>query len=396
MIRRLSIQNFKSIADLQLSLGRINVFIGENGAGKSNILEALAFGAAAAKNQLRHEFLATRGVRSVDPALMRSAFDGSGEEIRIGVSGEEEGEVQPLRLRWEEERWLGQIMEPPLQGHVFDNDDVGLLISEFRKIQNDILSENTKKEMSDGMILNIFKSVLDLIHDEGIDSGSINRTGLPSFLAFAPEYSALRIFQDESQILPLGIRGEGLFSHLQALSRAADPIVFQKIADELDILDWFEGFTLPSDLAPGERRLRLRDRYLTEQTVFDQRSANEGFLFLLFYFTLVISPQTPPVFAVDNVDASLNPKLCTALIRRLAQLSATHNKQLFLTTHNPAVLDGLNLEDDEQRLFVVSRNRDGHTQVRRVEAPRPLPGDSPVPLSEAFLKGYLGGLPRNF
>ena len=91
MIRRLSIQNFKSIADLQLSLGRINVFIGENGAGKSNILEALAFGAAAAKGQLSHEFLATRGVRSVDPAFMRSAFDGSGEEIRIGVSGTEEG-----------------------------------------------------------------------------------------------------------------------------------------------------------------------------------------------------------------------------------------------------------------------------------------------------------------
>ena len=34
---------------------------------------------------------------------------------------------------------------------------------------------------------------------------------------FAPENSALRTFQAEGQILPLGIKGEGLFAHLKAL-----------------------------------------------------------------------------------------------------------------------------------------------------------------------------------
>lgn len=364
MIRKLSIQNFKSIVDLELSLGRLNVFIGENGAGKSNLLEALAFGAAASTHQLNHEFLSSRGVRSVDPSFMCGAFAGSGSEIQIGVTEDDVQPLQKLTLQWKNGVWEGQAV---------GSETLHELIRTLRTLRTKRYIEDILKRFDD-----------------------IKNTGLPTFLAYSPEYSSLRIFQDETQILPLGVRGEGLFSHLQALSRAADLSIFQKIADELSVLGWFDGFTLPADLAPGERRLRIRDRYLTEQVVFDQRSANEGFLFLLFYFTLVISPHTPPVFAIDNIDASLNPKLCTTLIRRLAALTAEHNKQILLTTHNPAVLDGLNLLDDEQRLYVVSRSRDGHTRVRRVDPPKPLSGDAPIPLSEAFLKGYLGGLPRNF
>src|ERR1700722_6608629 len=42
MLTRVHIENFKSIRDLEFSLKRVNVFIGEANTGKSNILEALA------------------------------------------------------------------------------------------------------------------------------------------------------------------------------------------------------------------------------------------------------------------------------------------------------------------------------------------------------------------
>jgi hypothetical protein len=67
-----------------------------------------------------------------------------------------------------------------------------------------------------------------------------------------------------------------------------------------------------------------------------------------------------------------------------------------VTTHNPAVLDGLDLHDDEQRLFVIDRNQDGFTKARRVHPPKPVDGEPPMKLSEAFLRGYIGGLPKNF
>jgi AAA15 family ATPase/GTPase len=42
MIKNLTIRNFKSIKDLQLSCKRVNLFIGEPNVGKSNILEAIS------------------------------------------------------------------------------------------------------------------------------------------------------------------------------------------------------------------------------------------------------------------------------------------------------------------------------------------------------------------
>jgi hypothetical protein len=62
-------------------------------------------------------------------------------------------------------------------------------------------------------------------------------------------------------------------------------------------------------------------------------------------------------------------------------------------THNPGALDGLDLQDPEQRLFVVYRNLDGRTRVRRIEREA---GEDLPRLSEAFLQGNLGGLPNHF
>jgi len=137
----------------------------------------------------------------------------------------------------------------------------------------------------------------------------------------------------------------------------------------------------------------LKDRYVDEALeFFDQRSANEAFLYLLFYFTLFISDETPSFFAIDNIEAALNPKLCKLVIAKLAELAKEHGKQVILTTHSPFVLDGLDEITEEKRLFVVSRNSDGYTVVNRIADSK----NKSIPLSEAWLKGYIGGLPNNF
>ena len=43
MISRLAIKNFRSLRDVELRPGPLTVLIGANGAGKSNILDALRF-----------------------------------------------------------------------------------------------------------------------------------------------------------------------------------------------------------------------------------------------------------------------------------------------------------------------------------------------------------------
>ena len=188
-----------------------------------------------------------------------------------------------------------------------------------------------------------------------------------------------------------------MFKYIQKLSQPQFKKKLDEIKEKLELIDWFEDFDIPDNLYPGERTLKIKDRYLDpDLEYFDQKSANEGFLFLLFYFCLFIGEETPKFFAIDNIDSSLNPLLCRRLIEEIVELAKKHDKQVILTTHNPAALDGLDLHDEEQKLYVISRKLSGHTRADQVFPPKAPEGKKPVRLSEAFLRGYIGGLPENF
>ena len=219
-------------------------------------------------------------------------------------------------------------------------------------------------------------------------------TFLPNFLTYTPHLDALRALELDSPIEPIGIHGEGLFKLLQVLEHENH---LPEVKQQLEMIDWFADLEVFSGPNPALRALKIHDQYLDSAVAhFDQRSANEGFLFLLLYTCLLVSKYTPSFFAVDNIETGLNPKLCAGLIAMFTRLTKAHDKQVLLTTHNPGTLDGLDLSDDEQRLFVVYRNIHGGTRVNRIERKPPEPGKEPVPLSEAFLRGYLGGLPSSF
>jgi len=379
MIQTIRIENYKSVQKLEINPGRITVLIGENGSGKSNILEAIALGSAAAVDKLDNEFLSSRGIRVAEPQFMRAAFDkkNSSKEIKISFKGNNsfiEFELQNDNKPYSE--WINLSYRDILKNALLlkleklTKSEKEILILRLNLLKNALFPENQK-----------FKKILRHIKN---------------FLIYSPESLSLNTFEREGQIQPVGIRGEGLFKLLKVLSSESKEKI-NEIKKRLQLIDWFQDFEIPQNLFQGERYIRIKDRYMDESLAyFDQKSSNEGFLFLLFYFSLFISDLTPGFFAVDNIDASLNPKLCSRLIKELADLSEKYDKQAIFTTHNPAVLDGLNLDDEEQRLFVVFRNQSGYTKARRILKPKTPEGQEPVRLSEAFLRGYIGGLPKGF
>jgi predicted ATPase len=394
---KVRIAGYKSIEDVELDLGRVTVLIGENGCGKTNILEALALAGAAAGGNLRHEFLASRGVRTTEPRFMRSAFPGTDGDAPIAIeSHDASGEPFfscSLTVSGDDSSAVWLDFSPA--AGLTDAEKTAVLRL-LAALGTDMFAQLVKRVATRAAMASA-----GLSPDDRSALFEYANTILPrrryfaDFLLFAPENTALRTFQAEGQVLPLGVKGEGLFAHLRDLAKH-DALLLEEIIERLSFLEWFERFEIPKDLGPGERSLWIRDRYLAEGAVFDQRSANEGFLMLLFYLTLFTSPRTPRFFAIDNVDAALNPKLCSRLMETLIELAKKHGKQFIVTTHNPALLDGLNLHDDAQRLYVIERDRAGRTRARRVRAPRPVAGEPPVKLSEAFLRGYVGGLPKNF
>ena len=85
MIKSVKIENYKSIQSLEVDVGRFNVIIGENGAGKSNFLEALVLFGAAEANKLDNEFLVSRGVRVCSLKHMFSLFESNNDIISITI-----------------------------------------------------------------------------------------------------------------------------------------------------------------------------------------------------------------------------------------------------------------------------------------------------------------------
>ncbi len=214
---------------------------------------------------------------------------------------------------------------------------------------------------------------------------------IASFLTYAPENNKITNLNGQNSIQPVGIRGEGLFRLLKSMNEEQ----LNEIKTQLQFIDWFQDFTLPGEGSLSESKIQIKDRYIHKyKELLDQRSTNEGFLFLLFYVSLLVSEYTPSFFAIDNVDNALNPSLCTRITKIITELAKKYNKQVILTTHNPAILDGLNLNDPAQKLYVISRNQNGETRARLVPKSK-TPNGKTVKLSEAFLRGYLGGLNKN-
>jgi len=131
-----------------------------------------------------------------------------------------------------------------------------------------------------------------------------------AFSSTLPKTVNFGLFAEEGQILPWVFAAKGCFGCLRSCSQD-DGSKLALLKDKLHLIDWFEDFEFQNDAVAYERSLRIKDRHLaTISLISISRSANEGFLYLLFYFSLLISDATPTFFAIDNIDASLNPKLC--------------------------------------------------------------------------------------
>ena len=74
MLDTFKVESFKSLENVEIELGRVNVFIGANGSGKSNLLEAIGVLSAAANGRVDDEALLRRGVRPGLPKLYKASF----------------------------------------------------------------------------------------------------------------------------------------------------------------------------------------------------------------------------------------------------------------------------------------------------------------------------------
>lgn len=395
MIRKLTVKGFKTlIQDEPIELGRVNCFIGANGVGKSNILEALGVLGAAANGVVDDESLLRRGVRAGVPKLYKSSFASARTPAHIGidVTGDA-GETYRASLL--------NPLESPEPAWSYKTE----YLSDGKE---EIIADGvrSKKNLNPQAGLAALKLV-DL--DEQNAATQLMRA-LQEYAIYCPNTPTLRgIVPDQQSRRPVGLSGgmlaesfDLLRKHLEGQGEAGEDV----LDEVLTLIDWVADVSITTQagslLSPKVPRtkhlIKFTDRFMNksrnELTAYD---ASEGALYILFAAVLCLLPQAPKVFAIDNLDQALNPRLLASLTRKLSAWLRQNgdDRQLLFTAHNPAVLDGLDLTDDEVRLFAVERNSNGLTQIRRIVLSERLQSlNQEYPLSRLWLMGHLGAVPN--
>ena len=395
MLQKIKIERFKSARDIELDFGRVNLFIGGNGAGKSNIIESIGLLAAALNRGVSDVELSRKGVRLTPATLMKSAFKNYSlpktlrleakfsHDITYDIELSSGVESTSLSFRTEKSTCNGS--------KIFGRSGAGSNVLQ-RKI--------TRKLDNHRSLWDQTRSAFDFSED-------IQNTfdSMAQFAIYAPQTEFLR--EIKSGVVsdpPIGLHGEGLSSAVSTLliqyNEAYRNEAYRKRAKKPSSIG--EGFAL--DLAQMQEALKLfllpgwaeevraealnpllkssemsasegkvvffLDRFMHEgRNTLSSYDSSEGTLYLLFIAILLCHAESPKIFAIDNIDNALNPlitrKVIEAMISIIKRKKGTKTtlgpNQVFLTSHNPSSLDAFDLFDEDLRVFVVKRDDKGHT-----------------------------------
>ena len=383
MLENLSVKTFKSLEDVTVELGLVNVFVGANGSGKSNLLEALGVLSAAADGRVDDQNLLARGVRPGVPALYKSAFPaGPGKKVSRHLFFGATSSYANYQVA------LHNPLKDPAPAWRFKTetweDRSGRLVGRSP-------ASGKKANPERGM------AALKAVEVTGGDALELLKL-LQGYTIFSPTTPVMRGVAPEPQPRqPVGLSGGNLpHAVLRLLEQREQDEHSERICgDLLGLVDWADDISV----SRAGVLLRFRDRFMRKgANALSAYDASEGALYALFLAVVAGHHESPGLCAVDNADHGLNPRLARSLIEHLCTwyLEAPEPRQILLTTHNPLVLDGLPLQDDRVRLFTVSRTTAGRTSVRRVAIDDDLrhKAEQGWSLSRLWVMGHLGGVPN--
>lgn len=412
MLTQITVQGFKSLPNVEdLALGQVNVFIGANGSGKTNLLEAIGVLGAAASGRVDDISLSRRGVRLGGPAQYKTSLKDRRYRATITLAASEASREVKCTYR------------VSLDNPIKNSEEAWRYRTEslFKDGENIVSYSPRGKSFVSGLST-LTEEMLKLQPYSGLIAlirGYQELTGVPrellrhlsEYTVFSPVTPVLRGIQtDPGQREPVGVLGGRLAEAIEDILDKDKGTLGNIPMDQiLDLLDWVEEFDvvkptrqLLSPSVPSLRRLiRFKDRWMREsRKELSGYDASEGALYVLFMLVVATHPKMQSLFAIDNFDQAMHPRLARATTRLFCEqiLETAPQRQVLLTTHNPSVLDGLDLRNDLIRLFTVERDKQGATRVDRVQVSEEIlqKVQGGLSLSNLWVMGRLGGVPDLF
>ncbi|MDO4492000.1 MAG: AAA family ATPase [Lachnospiraceae bacterium] len=388
-IESISVKGFKALKNVTFEPGNVNVFIGANGAGKSTVLEAIGVLSAAMTDRVDNSSLDRKGIRLSTPGLYKSSFRDNKKAPTIG-----------FEVQWKDgaDRITYDVhLNNPNDDSAWRYHSEALYLNE-EKLWGRSGNSQIQYDNRVGMLM--------LAQEEKLGIIKPSAEQFRNYAIYQPSTPILRgISPDKYQAIPMGLCGGRLAEAIEELLYDEDgDLKFGDlyIEEVLELVDWAAGFSVAApkkssinSAVPTSRRvIEFQDRFMREKDRFTAYDASEGSLYVLFLLCLAMHDKSPMVFSIDNFDQAMNPRLARATTKLFCDIIKEKNKTVFITTHNPLVLDGLQLSDPAVRLFTVERSSfDGSAKIKRIEVSEDLI-KLDQPLSRLWINGRLGGVPN--
>lgn len=394
MLTHFEIDNFKSLVGFSLPLSGFNCVIGQNGAGKTTVLQALDFAAHVMSGEVK-EWLDARDWTAAD---LKNKFSKKRNielamTFRMGESTELlwEATFNPQRLACTRElviqtsAALAKDGEPVRFRVLFELQDGKYCCQRY---EDESLELVTPQE-----ILDVGMEVIDLPDPLSLQQYSIPFSYQGSLLSQLKSDGLSGPLQQLKQMV-IAIRSLDLLSpeQLRRKTRLADladdigsggqqlgafihPL---KPAERGQLLQSLQRYypqvtkIHTSILRGGAVKLELHERYQvdtntsgtdsssTEDMVTEARHINDGMLRLLAILAQQFSPYEFVLF--DEIENGVNPEITEALVDALVHSS----KQLLVTTHSPMVLNYLDDEVARQSVVLIYKRPDGVSRAVRL------------------------------
>lgn len=331
-ITSLRVEGYRSVKDVWLKLRRVNVIVGPNGCGKSNLYRAMYLIAAAATGQFARLLADEGGMpsvlwagdRSKGPVRMTLTVQVEDVTYRLSVGLPELSEFSPFPL------------DPRIKEEQIDFAQGKTRSTLLKRGKNTIDARDT-----DGKKLLFAMALTD---SESVLSGLREPHRFPEIAALRQEFLNWRFyhqFRTDSQsplrqpqtgvLTPvLAHDGSDLAAALQTIRSIGD-----KEALEECISTAFPGATLHIDDQNGQLSVGMQMPGF--QRPFGAKELSDGTLQYLCLLAALLSFRSPSLIALNEPETSIHPDLFDPLAKLIAR--ASEKCQLWITTHSQELAD---------------------------------------------------------
>lgn len=363
MIEQITIKNYKSIRDMDsLPLHRINVLIGENGAGKSNFISFFEM-INAIYNQRFAQYILQRG--GID-RFLNSHSDG---KDRIHCL-----------LDFDNVNAISMDIVSSISGK-------GIIANTSHYFNG--INDKTKN----------YDSWHDITIDSNVEESNIQLYNSARIKHLKRHLSSFKVyhFSDTSLTSPMRKQcsiGDNEMLRHDASNLAAwlyrlqhtDETSFSLIeATVRSIAPYFRKFRLNPDALNSEL-VKLEWEEEESDRYFDAYAFSDGTIRFIALAALLLSKHKPAVILIDEPELGLHPAAMTKLAAMIRM--ASKDSQVVVSTQSAAFIDEFDADD----VIVVERKGDGST-FRRLDSSKLDAWHTDYSLGELWRKNVIGGKP---